>query len=339
MKLKKVIASLVSVAFLSLSFVMPVVAESNVTTDMRKIMPIEEFKPAFLSSTGVIEKVSDFHADDNAKFISIIDENGNPVNLIVNSNTYVVDNAKLTEGTQIIYFYDASRPMILIYPPQINPEVVAVIDDSRIIKVDTFNQNLVSQDGQLRVTSTKDSEIITRDNTPYTGELANHKLVVIYNFVLESLPAQTSPQKIIVLDDVTSTDEDLYDENYKPDVTKMNIVVDGDMVIIDPKAYTNDEGVVMVPLRVIVEALGYEVKWVYDEVNNLGKVSFNDDKIRLTIGEKIYVYNVPIPLDTAPTLIDNTTYVPLNFFTDVLLLNNAYVFEGQIDINNGEKME
>ncbi|NLB87750.1 MAG: copper amine oxidase N-terminal domain-containing protein, partial [Syntrophomonadaceae bacterium] len=118
--------------------------------------------------------------------------------------------------------------------------------------------------------------------------------------------------------------------------SKMNIVVDNDMVIASPKPYSNDKGVVMVPLRVIAEALGYEVSWD----NKSNSISLNKN-IALKINSHDYTKadGSLITLDTDPALVDGTTFVPLNFFTDVLMMNNAYVFEGQIDINNGEKMK
>ncbi|HZJ85197.1 MAG TPA: copper amine oxidase N-terminal domain-containing protein [Syntrophomonadaceae bacterium] len=333
MKFRKIIAGLVSVTFLSLSFLAPVVANQETKVADRVIMPIE--KSDFLSATGVIKEVKDYHADENAKFISIIDGNGNPANLIVNKNTYVVDEVELVVGSQIIFFYDASRPMIMIYPPQYNPDVVALIDDSRIIKVDTFDRDLVSRDNSLKLNISPETEIYLRDGSIYDGEIAGQQLLVIYDISTKSIPAQTNPKRVVVLNDITGENEDLYDENYKPNVSKMNIVVDNDMVIMEPKAYTHADGAVMIPLRVVAEALGYEVGW--DGKNYSITL---DNRISLQIDSPNYTKsNISITLDTAPALVDNTTYVPLNFFTSVLLLNNAYVFEGQIDINDGEKME
>ncbi|MGB4440581.1 MAG: stalk domain-containing protein [Sedimentibacter sp.] len=67
-----------------------------------------------------------------------------------------------------------------------------------------------------------------------------------YDFTTKSIPAQTSPNKIIVLSQQESE--------------MINIIVD-DIVIDVPSAYINEEGVVMVPVRGISEELGYEVSW------------------------------------------------------------------------------
>jgi hypothetical protein len=47
----------------------------------------------------------------------------------------------------------------------------------------------------------------------------------------------------------------------------------------------------------------------------------------------------PIQLGTAPAIVEGKTFVPLSFFKEVTRLNNAYVFESQIVIDNGERME
>lgn len=335
MKLNKIVAGFVSAAFLSLSLVAPVAATPAIGIPVEEVTQVK-LKTKYLMATGVVKEVKDYHADKNAKFISVVDENGAPSNIIVATDTYIVDNAEINEGTQVIYFYDATKPMIMIYPPQIKADVIAVMDDSRIIKVDIFNQDLVSHDYSLKLNISEDTEIILSDGTLYQGELAHHKLAVIYDLSTKSIPAQTNPKKVIVLDEVADNDKDLYDENYKPYVEKMNIVVDNDMVISSPKAYSNAEGVVMVPLRVIAEALGYEVGWNGDSQSiTIG------ENVALKINSKTYTKKDSsiITLETAPALVNDTTYVPLNFFTDVLMMNNAYIFEGQIDINNGEKME
>lgn len=334
MKFKNITAGLVTAAFFSLALVAPVTATPAIGIPAEEVTLIK-LKTKYMMATGVVKEVKDYHADKNAKFISVVDENGAPSNIIVANDTYVVDNEEITVGTQVIYFYDVTKPMIMIYPPQIKADVIAVMDDSRIIKVDIFNQDLVSHDNSLKLNIAKDTEVILSDGTLYQGELAHHKLAVIYDTSTKSIPAQTNPIKVVVLD-VDHHDKDLYDENYQPDVSKMNIVVDNDMIIRTPKAYSNNEGVVMVPLRVIAEALGYEVGW--DSESHSITIG---DKVTLKINSNTYVKadSSIITLDAAPALVNDTTFVPLNFFTDVLMMNNAYVFEGQIDINNGEKME
>ncbi|NLB88050.1 MAG: copper amine oxidase N-terminal domain-containing protein, partial [Syntrophomonadaceae bacterium] len=220
MKSKKIVAGLVSAAFLSLSFVAPVAA-APVLTPIKALIPIEELQPHYQGFTGVVKKI-DLHGNvADGKILFIEDNMGGPAHIIVAEDTYIVDNAEIAVGDEIIYFYDISLPMIMIYPPQIKADVIALKNSERNIKVDIFDKDLVSLDNTLKLNITEQTEVIFRDGSTYKGSLANQKLIVIYDISTKSIPAQTSPKKVIVLDEVADNDKDLYDENYRPDVSKM----------------------------------------------------------------------------------------------------------------------
>jgi len=91
---------------------------------------------------------------------------------------------------------------------------------------------------------------------------------------------------------------------------------------------------VMVPLRAVAEALGYDVNW--DETLR---------SIRLGVAIHVWVGNTeahvgrmaPIELSTAPVIVDDLTFVPIDFFRNVLG-QTAYVFEGQVVIETDSDM-
>ena len=99
----------------------------------------------------------------------------------------------------------------------------------------------------------------------------------------------------------------------------MQVVVKGKAIPMD--AYAKD-GTVMVPLRAISEALGFKVTWNNDK----RAVNINDGTMQsdLTIGENRYqVYTAvddmvgmsgPFSLGSAPVLVGNKTYVPVELF-------------------------
>jgi len=93
-------------------------------------------------------------------------------------------------------------------------------------------------------------------------------------------------------------------------------------------------GAIMVPLRVVAEALGYDVSWnEYLQSVQLGVA------IQLWIGNtEVHLGRMaPIELGAAPTLIDGVTFVPIEFFREVLG-QTAYVFEGQVVIETYSDM-
>jgi hypothetical protein len=140
---------------------------------------------------------------------------------------------------------------------------------------------------------------------------------------------QVTPEKVIVLGKPKGS------WTAPIHITAAELVVEG-KTIEAPPAFTTDDGVVMVPLRAAAEALGYEVTW-----DGGTQTVFLNSAISLQIDRDSYVYMrmAPITLGTAPVLRDSHTFVPLDYFREVLRLNNAYFFEGQIVIDNAEKME
>ncbi len=78
------------------------------------------------------------------------------------------------------------------------------------------------------------------------------------------------------------------------------------------------DGKVMVPLRSIAEALGYEVTWN----GETGMVElFNGARYTaVTIGSNSYFVNrmAPSPLSSEPVIVEDRTLVPVEFVTDIL---------------------
>lgn len=89
------------------------------------------------------------------------------------------------------------------------------------------------------------------------------------------------------------------------------------------------EGRSLVPMRVIFEKLGAEVKW--DQKTKTITAKKGDRTILLTINKKqAYVNNKPLNLDVPAKLINNSTYVPLRFVTESLGANIFWGAQDQI---------
>ncbi|HHY91638.1 MAG TPA: copper amine oxidase N-terminal domain-containing protein, partial [Clostridiales bacterium] len=149
-------------------------------------------------------------------------------------------------------------------------------------------------------------------------------LVVIYTEATKSIPAQTTPQKIIVLNEETAPTGDISD---------MAILVNGKKIEAEAP-YRNEQGLIMVPLRAVAEALGCTVGW-----NPESRKVVLDQNISLVIGKDQYVSEkaVPFQLGAAPEIIEGRTFVPLDFFTKILHVNNVQVHGSQILIDHEGK--
>lgn len=94
------------------------------------------------------------------------------------------------------------------------------------------------------------------------------------------------------------------------------------------------DGAVMLPLRDVLESLGYKVTW-NGELQSI-EISKGTQWTSIKLDNNSYFKNkmAPQKLSAAPSLIDGSTYVPMEFFVEMLGLG-LQVKEGNITFNNG----
>lgn len=287
--------------------IMPVSIQNTNTAVPINIDATEKNQQYFNFFSGKVTKI-------DSRFIHVQSTDGSEANFIVTDSTYIVNDAKIVEGSVITGYYDANAPMIMIYPPQYNVEVVVVDGSTDLnIKVDFYDNELISSDNFLKLNISDETEIVWEDGTAFKGNLGSRKLVTMYGISTKSIPAQTTPEKVVVLFD-------------KAENPAMDIIVSGKKIEA-PKTFINEQGTLMIPLRAVSEALGFEVTW------NGGSRQVDIGKgISLTIEKDYYVYmkTAPIQLGTAPIIVNDRTFVPLNFFTRVLHITDAKIKDSQI---------
>ncbi len=159
----------------------------------------------FFSFHGTITGITDFITGQNDnregcyKFFTIENDEGMVVNFVVSPSTYVVDHEMLAVGDKVTGYYDGDAPAILIYPPQYPALVIVKEHNEQSVKVSYFNNLLVSSDGQLQLNLSPDTLIILTNGQQFSRYPGNRDLVVIYQYTTRSIPAQTTPNRIIVL--------------------------------------------------------------------------------------------------------------------------------------------
>lgn len=319
----------------------------------------------YIKVEGVVKEIRD---QEGTKSLVVAQKNSNLETIFtLNKDAIILDQGtaefitkpQWVEGMTIEAFYKDNLPLLTIYPAIIPPDLILVKNDSTNSSalVSRFDKELVSADKSLKLNINEDTQIIDQfGNKVEQKKVSEHPVVVFYTIATKSLPAQTSPEKIIVLvseeekekevdvdagveiDVEVDTDTVVKQPNDHviKDASKLEYIVNNEKIVA-PSAYINEQNVVMVPLRPIAEALGLRVTWDGKQ----GSVMIGKGTASLQIGKDNYTYmkTAPIQLGTAPTIKEGTTYVPLPFFREVLKMNNAYVFEGQIVVNNEEKMQ
>ncbi|NRD79931.1 hypothetical protein HPT25_21585 [Bacillus sp. BRMEA1] len=157
----------------------------------------------FNSFNGTVTMITDLlgenaEGDGCNKLISLENALGATVNFVVSPTTYFVDHAVVTVGDKVTGYYDGNAPTLLIYPPQYPALVMVKESPYQNVKVDYFDSQLVSSDGRLRLNISPYTQIILTNGQLFSRNLANRNLIVIYGAATKSIPAQTTPYRIIV---------------------------------------------------------------------------------------------------------------------------------------------
>ncbi len=281
-------------------------------------------QPYYFSFTGTVEEI--VKADDVITKVYLKNEDNQEAYFILSENTYYADDVKIENGLEITGYYESGRPMIMIYPPQYSIDIVTPVYEEGFVKADKFDSNLLSKDKQLKLNISDETEIVWENDTQIywfakptvedlEAVLTNRNMIIYYDFMTKSIPAQTTPDKIIVLS------EQIED--------KIEIIVD-DAIIDAPNAFISESGNLMVPVRAISEALAYSVSWDNDEKSvQIGS------NISFKMNENSYsITGAVLALEEAPVLKNDRTFVPLSFFKEVIKINEVSFINFNIIIHS-----
>lgn len=301
MNMKK-FAPVAMTALLFGSAVVPVASANEKPTEAPQIQidPVHIFN----NTHGAVEKV---HAGKKITYYTVKD--GDQTNVLeITNETPVFDNTgkkvELKEGDKIVAYTFANKPQKLIYPPQFNPDVVIVeTEEVGFVEVDYFFENLTNTYDILKLNIGEKTELVNSGGDKVTAkDLAEEHLVVFYTASTKSIPAQTTPSKVIVLDNKFAN-------------TVENTIEAEIAAIIEADSY-EVEGTKMVPLRLIAEKRGFTVESTgKGAIVTKGNLSYT-----ITRGEKMFGINKALhPLHVAPALLEaNKTYVPIEFAEEFL---------------------
>ncbi|MFJ3387973.1 stalk domain-containing protein [Lysinibacillus sp. NPDC086135] len=309
MKMTKVVPFAMSALLIGGAVVAPTASanegEAVVTnaTDNNEQNP--QVQPIFIKIAGTIENVE--KRDDSTYYTVKEEENTNV--FVVNDDTLVFDNTgkevKLQKGDKVTAYTYANKPMLMIYPPQYNPEVIIVeTKEMGTVEVDFFNKELVNTDNTLKLNVGKETELLSLSGKKVKAEdLAEQHLLVFYTIATMSIPAQTPPSKVVVLDTIAQEPGEV-----DPSKAAVQEIINKDFYEV--------EGTKMVPLRLIAEELGFKV----ESTGNGAIISKGALSYTITRDQKEYGYNKALRyFKVAPALLEPTkTYVPVDFVEELM---------------------
>ena len=216
--------------------------------------------------------------------------------LVVNQDTATIQALdKIEKGQKIRGFYRKDMPMILIYPPVINPEFIMISseDTKNFVKHSYFDESLTSIDNNLKLNISDSSVLIDKHGKNVDIEkLKNKDLVVVYDVSTKNIPAQTNPKQVIMLE---------------KDADEMPVKDEALEKIIDSGYMAN--GVNMIPLKQVADHFGYETSW--DNATKTATLRKENSSFTVTIGQQMYGYNKSLQkFEVSPEIKDARTYVP-----------------------------
>ncbi|AFS79661.1 copper amine oxidase domain-containing protein [Gottschalkia acidurici 9a] len=296
----------------------------NINTDIKELNSESDY----ITYEGTITEVNKSEKStsilvenkDNEGFKSIRFNISEDVYLLSNKTKDFINKDELKEGMKINVFYGKNTPMTKSLPPIANPSVVVVNESEEPdgVKVDRFNDQLISTDNFLKANISDKTIIVDKNGNKLEKEdIYNKDLIVFYGPIMTmSIPAQSHANKIILLESEVKTLD--------------KITVNGQEKELKNKIYKSGKST-MIPLRDIAEVLEYKVTWNNDlkvaeliKGNNFVTVKPNEDNYSFA--------KMIVKLGVASELKDGNTYVPLSFLDKVLKLDYEITKSGVINI-------
>lgn len=152
---------------------------------------------------GVVTSISSIPntTNDNSActlMLSLLGSDRQTYNIVLPSESYVLNQEPINRGDTITAFYDTMAPVPLIYPPQYRAVAIANTGSDQYAMLDYFDQNLRNSDGTLILNRSPYTDARLQNGQRFIGTLGNQLMLVMYSTTTRSIPAQTTPSQVIV---------------------------------------------------------------------------------------------------------------------------------------------
>lgn len=278
----------------------PVSAETAETAAENGIMlinetaetnPVEVAK-GYTTKTGKITAIT-AETTEEGEFLTITTGEGVDGIVFTTSASTVVYDAKdgsvktakdLTEGMEITAVMPANSIMTMSIPPMTPSAMGFVINaEGTSVMVGKFNDELVNEENKLALNISEETSIVSITGTKQVltaEDIKGNDCLVIYGATTRSIPAQTSPIKVVILP-----------------------TVENELTVKE----TKETVAPTVALRDAAVAAGFEIKWT---ANDAPVVLEKDGvTISLTLGSTAYTVNGEAKNFTKAVALENGSMV------------------------------
>jgi len=306
---------------------------------------VEGYDYYFFTVTGVVTSVKGLSADGSVPdyidwlHINILDEYGNDAIIIgMNSTAFFFDGA-LEEGSVVRAYIPKDMPYIIHDTPMYIASIMVSgmdVEINTVRRIHYFSDDYPPRVQTTIVASKEDSEVVF------------HPFNLFRNWHWWHIVSLEAPEKI----DISNTLNHIFSIS-RFSIIDLDVMVKGRIIENLPPVLVNDDGVIMVPFRSIVDIkpvglLNFDVGAYLDENGILhfstGGGSMSEIS-RWRLGSRYirrpHVDYFPL-LDSPPILVNGIIYVPLmtsfegnDYFFSAVPFTNATLFEDRVEINGG----
>lgn len=243
--------------------------------------------PSFVTTSGKIESIQD---NENGKTISITNDDMGMVfhveegiTIISRKDNSYLQLSDLKEGMEITGIVRGNAPQTMSLPPQTSGAVALVVNDGEgFLSAGRFNGDFVNEADRLQLNIGDDTVIVDQKGTKkvFTAEdIKNQDLLVFYTVTTRSIPAQTTPSFVMILDApavITETEP-------AAEITAAAEVAPATEN--EPSQLNIEE----VALRKTAEEAGFTVTWTANDQPVL--LEKDGVTISITVGKQVYTKN------------------------------------------------
>ncbi len=121
-----------------------------------------------------------------------------PFQVQLPANAFVLNLHPFQIGDRATFFYDTNAPMVLIYPPRYTAIAAAYTPHGTSAVLDIFQNELTNSDNTLKLNLAWNTPVTLLNGQPFSGDLNGYLLLVLYSMTTRSIPAQTTPEQVVV---------------------------------------------------------------------------------------------------------------------------------------------
>ena len=291
------------------------VSEQNYDDYTEAILSRQNEGKRYINFVGTIAEIT---KENGALYIKV-EENDQTRTFRIHEDTLLLDNEdkaaveidKLQKNQKVNVFFKSDH--LINVPDEFLTEAdVLVVKSNKntFVKLDVFDKNLLSESGDLQLNVSDKTKIVDWEGHAISkNQIQNKKLLVFYSVTTRSVPPQTSPEKIILLDSA-NTENDTIHEN--DDLSKNEILSQ----IKDSDIYRKN-GVTYIALSNIASKAGFDTSW--KEEARLVSLENGYKFFELTIDERVFKYNgKEYILDHSPIIVNDRTFIEESFLDKLI---------------------